>query len=160
MLPIKLNKIIYQKIIVLFFFCLLAHYENDLKYESMCLERSWIARHRRKKERVSWDEVCTCMSKYQFRRRWSRNIFVVCSIGTWCFQSIRIDGRWSRNIHSQAKIWQYFWVIYVRYKVNIITRIKSKTYLQAFEDSEDAHWMIGAWFFDNEIYLCQVSRDA
>ena len=89
MWPTKCNKSIYQKTIILFFFCLLVQYEHDVKYKDMCFKRSELASRRRMKERVRWDEVCTRMSKYQFRRMFRMSIecfdelcqTIICAIG-------------------------------------------------------------------------------
>ena len=89
------NKSIYQKTLILLFFCLLVQYEYDIKYKDMCLNRSEIASRRRKKDRVRWDDVSSRMSKYQFRRmfRMSINCFeelcqtIICAVGEKKFKS-------------------------------------------------------------------------
>ena len=76
-------------------FSLLLQYEDTIKYELMCKKRSEYAPNIRKKERVTFDEVATHMSKYQFRRmlRMTRECFdelfqtIICAVGEKEFKS-------------------------------------------------------------------------
>ena len=91
----KQSQAIITHAISLLFLTLLVQYNDAIHYESMCQRRSEDAHNCRDKERVTWNEMAMCMSKYQFRRmfRMTRQCFdelcqtIICSVGEIQFKS-------------------------------------------------------------------------